>query len=84
MEPPKIGWLYEKGLTDPSDFLMRCTEMVPYCGWSNVTGQPAVSLPMSVSANGLPIGVQLIAPPFREDLLIQTARQLESAVFGQT
>ena len=83
MEPPKIGWLYDQGLTDPADFLMRCTEMVPYCGWTNVTGQPAVSLPMSMSANGLPIGVQLIAPPFREDLLIMTAKQLEDAVFGQ-
>jgi len=79
MEPPKIGWLYEQGLSDPAEFLMRCTEMVPYCGWCNVTGQPAVSLPMGVSANGLPIGVQLIAPPFREDLLVITAKQLEEA-----
>jgi amidase len=81
MEPPKIGWLYEQGLSDPEEFLMRCTEMVPYCGWCNVTGQPAISVPMSMSPAGLPIGVQLIAPPFREDLLIVTARQLEDAVF---
>ena len=82
MEPPKIGWLYEQGISDPAEFLMRCTEMVPYCGWCNVTGQPAVSLPMSMSSKGLPVGVQLIAPPFREDFLIVTAKQLEDAVFG--
>lgn len=82
MEPPKIGWVYEQGLSNAEDFLMRCTEMVPYCGWCNVTGQPAISVPMTVSPNGLPIGVQLVAPPFREDLLLVTARQLEDAVFG--
>jgi amidase len=45
----------------------------------NVTGQPAVSLPLSWTAAGLPIGVQLVAPFGREDLLVRVASQLEVA-----
>jgi amidase len=43
------------------------------------TGQPAISLPLHWNADGLPIGVQLVAPAWREDLLIQVASQLEAA-----
>jgi amidase len=45
----------------------------------NVTGQPAMSVPLYWSESGLPIGVQLVGAPFREDLLIQVAAQLEHA-----
>jgi amidase len=43
----------------------------------NITGQPAISLPLARSASGLPIGIQLVAAPGREDLLIEVARSLE-------
>ena len=46
----------------------------------NITGQPAISLPVHQSADGLPIGVQLVAAPGREDVLIRVAAQLEAAV----
>ena len=45
----------------------------------NVTGQPAISLPLHWSDDGLPVGVQLVAPYGREDLLIAVAAQLERA-----
>lgn len=45
----------------------------------NITGQPAISLPLHWNAAGLPIGIQLVATLGREDLLIQTAAQLEQA-----
>jgi amidase len=44
-----------------------------------VTGQPAVSLPLGSSADGLPLGVQLVAAYGREDVLIRVASQLETA-----
>ena len=80
MEPPKIGWVFEGEAQDPVSILMRCTEMVPYCGWCNVTGQPAISLPTHIAASGLPVGVQLVAAPLREDLLLMVAQQLEEAI----
>jgi amidase len=43
------------------------------------TGQPAISLPLHWSCEGLPVGVQLVADYGREDLLLQVAAQLEAA-----
>ncbi|OXM52887.1 amidase [Amycolatopsis alba DSM 44262] len=45
----------------------------------NITGQPAISLPLHWNAEGLPIGVQLVAAQDREDVLIRLAAQLEEA-----
>jgi len=46
----------------------------------NITGQPAISLPLHWSADGLPMGVQLVAAPFREDVLVRVASQLEESM----
>jgi amidase len=45
----------------------------------DVTGEPALSLPLGTSPDGLPIGVQLVAPVGREDLLIRLGSALEAA-----
>ena len=45
----------------------------------DMSGQPAISLPLHRNAEGLPIGIQLAAAYGREDVLIRVASQLESA-----
>ena len=45
----------------------------------NVTGQPAISLPLGWPADGLPRGVQIVAAYGRDDLLIRVASVLETA-----
>jgi amidase len=52
---------------------------IPFTPVQNITGEPAISLPLYWNAAGLPIGVQLVAPWGREDLLIRVAGQLEQA-----
>jgi amidase len=76
--PPLIGEL-EPPADDPFATQERTSQLVPFTTHFNVTGQPAISLPLHVSAAGLPVGVQLVAAYGREDLLIQVAAQLEDA-----
>lgn len=52
-----------------------------FCMISNLTGTPAISLPVDYSpSNGLPISAQIIAPWWREDILLRTAYAIESNV----
>jgi len=52
----------------------------PFTPLANLTGQPAVSLPLGQTPDGMPIGVMLTAQTLREDLLLAVAAQLEQAM----
>ncbi len=59
--------------------LMRAVPFACFTAPFNVTGQPALSIPLHYDADGLPIGVQLVAAFGREDVLVQVGSQLEAA-----
>ena len=74
--PPELGWFTEAG---PEEEGARIASFIPYTPQFNMTGQPAVSLPLHWTPGGLPVGVQLVAAYGREDLLVRIASQLEQA-----
>jgi amidase len=65
--------------SQPAAPLLRSIPLGAFTAAFNTTGQPAISLPLHRRADGLPVGVQLVAPYGREDLLIRVAAQLEQA-----
>jgi amidase len=77
--PIEIGALRPPEGQPAMGMLENAAAFVPFTPLWNVTGQPAVSLPLHQSGAGLPIGVQFVGPPAREDLLISLSAQLEGA-----
>lgn len=75
--PPKIGELATDPL-DPWRVIAAQGRFGLFTAPWNVSGQPAISLPLH-QADGMPIGVQLVAAPGREDILISVSAQLEEA-----
>ncbi|MEO6318821.1 MAG: amidase family protein [Acidimicrobiales bacterium] len=78
-EPPPLLGTFDSPPDNPLHGLFRAAEVVPFTPPFNGTGQPAISLPLHWNADGLPIGVQLVAAFGREDLLLRVAAQLETA-----
>ncbi|GIJ80544.1 amidase [Micromonospora phaseoli] len=75
-----VGW-FTQGRTPEEDF-DRQRRFSPYCAVFNVTGEPSVSLPVGVTAEGLPVGVLLTARYGDDARLIATAAQLERSSGG--
>lgn len=79
VEPPKVGSIWEGMDEEPGAPLVNATPMAAYTAMFNVTGQPAISLPLHMSETGLPVGVQFAAGPWQEATLIRLASQIEAA-----
>jgi amidase len=74
--PPPLGTFDDSG-PEPLRAIQRASKTAAFTAVFNITGQPAISLPLHQTEDGLPVGVQLIAPFGREDVLIAIAAQLE-------
>jgi len=74
--PAKVGWFEE---VDPAENFERQKAFTPYTAVYNVSGQPAVSVPLYWNPAGLPIGVMLAGRMGEEATLIELAAQLERA-----
>lgn len=78
--PPPIGSWRPGTEDDPLMALINSYPMVVFTSLFNVTGQPAISVPVHHDdTTGLPVGVQIVAAPWREDRLLQAAHTLELA-----
>jgi amidase len=76
--PVRIGEI-DACSDDPWEDFRRSGEFTPYTAVFNVTGQPAISLPLFHGDDGLPLGIQLAGRPADETTLLSLAAQLEAA-----
>ncbi len=77
--PPKLGRI---GLSPDCDFQtwgQRVAQFSPYAQIANMTGQPAMSVPLAMSSEGLPIGIMFLARYGEEAVLLRLASQIEQA-----
>jgi amidase len=75
--PLPIGTL--QAIDDPLAAFARAGRYTPFHAMSNITGSPAISLPLFEREGGLPLGVQLVGQPAEEGALLALAAQLEAA-----
>jgi amidase len=54
--------------------------MVAFTAFANVTGQPAISLPVHWTDDGVPVGAQLVGRPWDEAMILQLAGAVEQAL----
>ena len=76
--PPKIGYI-STDLDDIEEMMGRLVAFMPCTAMFILTGQPAMSVPLHGTPDGLPIGVQFAAKYANEALLYRLAGQLEKA-----
>lgn len=78
-EPPPEITEFENDPDHPTAPMRRGGQFAAFTPPFNMSGQPAISVPLQRNAEGLPLGIQLAAGYGREDVLIRVAAQLESA-----
>lgn len=72
--PPRLG-----ELRNPETGRGRLNDLLQFTPQFNVSGQPAMSVPLHWTAAGLPVGVQFVGPHASEEMLLSLASQLEQA-----
>ncbi|KAA1380900.1 amidase [Aeromicrobium fastidiosum] len=77
LPPQPVGWFNESG--DPAEDHRRELLYTPYTALYNMSGQPAATLPLHWTSEGLPIGVMLAALPGQDGLLFSLCAQVEAA-----
>lgn len=79
IEPPVAGDVLPAVHESPDGPALAVVQMAVFTSMFNVSGQPAISLPLHQSDSGLPIGVQVVGRPWGEAELLRLASQLEQA-----
>lgn len=78
MTPPRLG-TFDSPPDNPLHGILIAAALIAFVVPFNISGQPAISLPLHRTDDGLPVGVQLVAAQGKEDLLVRVASQLEQA-----
>ncbi|RLE24555.1 MAG: Asp-tRNA(Asn)/Glu-tRNA(Gln) amidotransferase GatCAB subunit A, partial [Actinobacteria bacterium] len=73
---PTVAFRMGDKTTDPMSMYLCDTYTIP----SNLTGDPGMSVPYGTGESGLPVGVQVLAPALKEDIMFRTAAELERSV----
>ncbi len=76
--PPQLGWI-DMMLEDVDEYWRRVFTFSPFTVWFNLTGQPALMLPLGRTASGFPIAVQLAGRYGEEGTILSLGAQLEKA-----
>ena len=76
--PVKLGWI-DMMLDDVHEYWRRVFTFSPFTVWFNLTGQPAMMLPLGRAEGGLPVAVQLVGRFGDEATIFRLAAQLERA-----
>ncbi len=76
--PPKLGWI-DMMLEDVDEYWRRVFTFSPFTVWFNLTGQPALMLPLGRTASGFPVAVQLAGRYGEEGTILSLGAQLEKA-----
>jgi Asp-tRNA(Asn)/Glu-tRNA(Gln) amidotransferase A subunit family amidase len=76
--PPKLGWI-DMMMDDLDEYWERVFRFSPFTVWFNLTGQPAMMIPLGQTESGFPIAVQAVARYGDEATLFRLAAQLETA-----
>jgi amidase len=80
-EPPNPHGELQASSDDEVEAVMtRILPSLALTSWANLTGQPAISLPLHWADGNVPMGSQLIAKHGREDVLLSVATELEAAL----
>jgi amidase len=77
MTPRPVGWFDADG--DGAEDFERNKRYAAFTALFNVTGQPAVSLPLYWTPGGLPVGTMLVGRPADEATLVALSAQVEAA-----
>jgi amidase len=77
--PPKLGWL-DMMMDDANEYWDRVAAFSPFTVWFNLTGQPAISLPVGTTEEGFPVSVHAVGRFADEATLFRLSAQLETAM----
>ena len=73
---PTVAFPFGAKTENPMAMYLCDTYTIP----SNLSGHPGMSVPFGTGADGLPVGVQVLAPPLQEPLMFRVAQALEDAM----